>query len=178
MKRVAAVAGVLALTACSHSTRVEPGGTPPHEASRSDAGVAPTQPGATGPENPAVTPAVPPSKVKIFVRSTPPKAFVTWGKKKLGPTPLTIERPRDSGPVDLVIRASGYFPVHTRAYTVKNDTIGVKLVRLQDRMSVFGAKQEIPADTAPGDPALDPANALKPGGAPPPAPSPPPALSP
>ncbi len=75
-----------------------------------------------------------------------------WGKKKLGETPVTLERPRDSGPVDLVVRADGYFPVHTRAYTFRNDVVYVKLTKLDDRMTLFGAKKDLnepPPGTAP-----------------------------
>ena len=156
--------GCLALAACSHGTRVENGD--PHVGAshdvRTDAAVAPaaTPPGP-GPDPSAVTPAVPPSKIKIVIRTTP-RTSVSWGKKQLGVTPVTLERPRDSGPVDLVLRASGYFPVHTRAYTVKNESIGVKLTKLSDRMALFGAKQELPPDDAPADPALDPNKALAP----------------
>ena len=76
--------------------------------------------------------------------------WVYWGKKKLGMTPLNFDRPRDSGPVDLVLRAQGYLPVHTRAYTVKNELIGIKMVKLADRMTVYGAKQEIVDDAPDG----------------------------
>jgi hypothetical protein len=115
----------------------------------------PSAPTPTGAQPPAPSPAplaAPrprPKKVKIIVRSIPPKAFVFWGKKNLGPTPVTLERPTDSGPVDLVVRAEGYFPLHTRAYTVKNDPILVRLTRLADRMSIFGAKKELPPEPSP-----------------------------
>ena len=65
------------------------------------------------------------------------------GRKKLGDTPVTLERPRDSGPVDLVVRAEGYFPVHTRAYTFHNDVLYVKLTKLEDRLTLFGAKRDL-----------------------------------
>jgi len=155
----------LLLAACSHGSRVEPG--EPHAGNtrevRPDAAtpvIAPTPPGP-GPDPSAVTPAAPPSKIKIVIRSTP-RTAVSWGRKQLGVTPVTLERPRDSGPVDLVLRASGYFPLHTRAYTVKNDVIGVRLTKVTDRMTLFGAKQEIPPDDAPGDATLDPNKALAP----------------
>ena len=76
------------------------------------------------------------------MRSKPEKATVFWGKKKLGDTPVTLERPRDSGPVDLVVRGEGFFPVHTRAYTFRNDVVYVKLTKLEDRMTLFGAKRD------------------------------------
>lgn len=84
----------------------------------------------------------PPPKVKIGVRTSPPKADVFWGKKSLGKTPLLFDRPQNSGPVDLVVRLPGYFPVHTRAYTTKGDAISLRLTRLADRQSLFGAKKE------------------------------------
>ena len=120
-----------------------------------------------------------PPNIKIFVRVTPSpahggpdKAQVFWGKKKLGDTPVTLERPRDSGPVDLVVRADGFFPVHTRAYTVKNDVLYVKMTKLEERMKLFGAKQE--AEAVPGgspDGGVPPPPTA-PGGAPPATPPP------
>lgn len=98
---------------------------------------------------PAVPPKPPPVKIRVVVRSTPPKAIVFWGKKKLGETPVTLERPRDSGPVDLVVRLEGHFPVHTRAYSFRNDTVYVKLTKLEDRMSILGAKEPPPPPPAP-----------------------------
>ncbi len=107
-------------------------------------------------------------------RTSPAKVFVHWGKKSLGLTPLNFERPRDSGPIDLVLRLAGYFPVRTRAYTVKNDLVSVKMVKLENRMTIFGAKQELPPDGGtPPDPALDPNNLAKPpAGTPPGTPAP------
>jgi hypothetical protein len=93
----------------------------------------------------AAAPAVQkPAKVRLVIKSIPPKALVTWGKKKLGPTPVILERPRGSGPMDLIVKSVGYFSVHTRAYTFKNDVLYVKLTKLQDRMTIFGAKAELP----------------------------------
>ena len=101
----------------------------------------------------------PPQKVKIFISSQPNKAIVYWGKKDLGKTPLTIDRLRDSGPMDLILRKDGYFPLHVRAYSFRNDKVGVALTRLSDRMTLFGARKELPPDavsTAP-DPTKPPA---------------------
>jgi hypothetical protein len=93
----------------------------------------------------AAAPAVAkPAKVRVVVKSIPPKALVTWGKKKLGPTPVILERPRGSGPMDLIVKSVGFIPVHTRAYTFKNDVLYVKLTKLQDRMNIFGARAELP----------------------------------
>ena len=73
-----------------------------------------------------------------------------WGRKKLGDTPVTLERPRDSGPVDLVVRGDGFFPVHTRAYTFHNDVLYVKMTKLEDRMTLFGAKRDLNETPPPG----------------------------
>jgi hypothetical protein len=118
---------------------------------------------------PAGTPQPRPPRVKIFVHTVPAKipgkpkqkVKVMWGKKLLGETPLTFDRPRDSGPIDLVIRTDGYFPVHTRVYTMKNERVDVRLTKLDDRMTIFGAKAELPPPATPPD-----------GGAPPTAPPP------
>jgi hypothetical protein len=145
------LATVLAV-GCAHERTAPPSQTEQPTAAEalatgsSDGGEA-TAPPATAPVmangQPSTVPPKPrPVKIKIIVRSNPPKAFVFWGKKNLGPTPLTIERPRDSGPVDLVIRNDGYFPLHTRAYTVRNDAVYVKLTKLEERMSLFGAKRD------------------------------------
>jgi hypothetical protein len=176
MMRVVVFASLIfAMSACSHGTHVEPGeprepNARPTEAPLTDAGVAPGVAGQNPearPDPSAITPPSPPARVKIMVRTNPPKVFVHWGKKKLGLTPLNFERPRDSGPVDLVLRLQGYFPVRTRAYTVKNDLVAVKMVKLENRMTVFGAKQELPPDGGtPLDPALDPNNLMKPPTAP------------
>jgi len=92
----------------------------------------------------AAPPVAKPAKVRVIIKSIPPKALVTWGKKKLGPTPVILERPRGSGPMDLIVKNVGFIPVHTRAYTFKNDVLYVKLTKLQDRMTIFGARAELP----------------------------------
>lgn len=85
--------------------------------------------------------------VHITIQTVPPrKAFVKWGRKSLGvipvPRPLVVERPRDSGPLDLVIRAPGFLPVHTRAYTFSDSRVAVKLTPPEDKSKLFGYRQE------------------------------------
>src|SRR5262249_31697486 len=114
---------------------------------------------------PPAPPEPPPTTVKITVRSTP-RMPVSWGQKQFGWTPVQITRPRDSGPMDLVLRADGYFPIHTRAYTYKNsDVIVERPTKLLDRMKLLGAKQELPPPEAGEQPET-------PGGTPSGAPSP------
>src|SRR5262249_32983929 len=88
---------------------------------------APTENAPTAPV-PPVAPARP-VKVRIVIRSVPPRALVNWGKLKLGPTPVTLERPGDSGPIDLIVRSDGYFPLHTRAYTFRSEGMLVRLTK-------------------------------------------------
>lgn len=116
------------------------GGTAPVLVSPSDGGVAQVRP-----------PAPPrPAKIRLTIRSVPNKALVAWGKQKLGPTPVQLERPRDSGPVDIVVRSDGYLPLHTRLYTFRNENMTVRLTKNADRMSILGAKKEIPPENPDG----------------------------
>lgn len=66
-------------------------------------------------------------KLKLDVYPKSAKAIVTWGAKKLGPPPIELERPRGSGPIDLVIKADGYLDHHTRLFTDRNDRLSVTL---------------------------------------------------
>jgi hypothetical protein len=79
------------------------------------------------------------------------KALVTWGGKqvaKLAPGDMDTEltRPRDSGPVDLEIKAEGYMPYHTRLYSDRNDKVNVRLYRIEEAPGMFGYKR--PANPA------------------------------
>ena len=94
-------------------------------------------------------------KVKVVVQTVPPeKATVFWGKKPLGlirgkNKPLIFERPRDSGPMDVVVRAQGYLPVHTRAYTFSDFKLYVKLTSVEEKKNLFGYKEALPDAGAP-----------------------------
>ena len=55
------------------------------------------------------------------------KAHVFWGRKDLGLAPLEIRRPRGSGPLDLLVVAPGFLPLHTRVFTDHDDTLSVRL---------------------------------------------------
>lgn len=109
----------------------------------------------------AATDELPPAKpdtVRITIQTVPPrKAMVRWGNKSLGfipvPRPLVVERPRDSGPLDLVIRASGYLPVHTRAYTFSDSRVAVKLTTPAEKNKLFGYREEPVANPDAGVPA-------------------------
>jgi len=100
--------------------------------------------------------------VRIVFQTIPPeKAVVMWGPRPLGKiggkrTPLIIFRPRDSGPLDVVIRADGYLPVHTRAYTFTDSKLDVKLTLAGEKHTLFGYREELPDAGAPDGGATPP----------------------
>jgi hypothetical protein len=109
-------------------------------------------------------PAAKPDSVNIFIQTVPPrKAQVKWGGKLLGiipvPRALVVERPRDSGPLDLVIRAAGFLPVHTRAYTFTDSRVAVKLTPPSEKSKLFGYREE-PAPNPDGGAPPEPAPML------------------
>jgi hypothetical protein len=80
------------------------------------------------------------------------KAHVFWGRKDLGEAPLELQRPRDSGPVDLVVVASGCLPLHTRAFTDRDDKLFLRLFSAQEAPQMLGyapTDSERPARRAP-----------------------------
>lgn len=115
--------------------------------------------------------------VRISFQTVPPrKAIVKWGKKSLGvipvPRPLVVERPRDSGPMDVVIRASGYLPVHTRAYTFSDSRVAVKLTAPTEKKTLFGYREEAPQNPDGGVPPAPDQVLPQPAGPQPAAPAP------
>jgi hypothetical protein len=158
------------------------------------------QPAPTTPAPPATPPpatgdagAAPlPDVVKITIQTIPPvKAEVWWGRKKLGLVngvrrppikPLIVERPRDSGPIDLVIRSEGFLPVNTRAYTFNDYKLNVKLTLATEKHMLLGFRNLPDAGLDAGTPdAGAPATPPPPatyGPAPQPPPPPPPSPQP
>jgi len=109
--------------------------------------------GAPPPAEAAPTaPKVPSKNVRIVFTVLPStkKATVQWGKKKLGViaphAPLIVQRPRDSGPLDVVVRAEGCVPVQTRAYTFEDSKVAVKVTPNDQKNTLLGYREEIPAD--------------------------------
>ena len=102
-----------------------------------------------------------PTTVRItFATEPPPNALVTWGKTSLGRittrAELVVIRPRDSGPLDVVVRAAGFLPVQTRAHTFADTRVSVKLTRPTETATLLGYR--VPIDA--GAPiAVDPAAA-------------------
>ena len=98
---------------------------------------------ATPPAPSAAAPASDPTKATIIFQTMPPaNATVFWGRTKLGrikpQRPLVVVRPRDSGPLDVVIRAPGFLPVQTRAHTFGDTRLAVKLTRVEEKSTLFG----------------------------------------
>lgn len=109
------------------------------------AGSAPAAAGSVAPEPVRTT-------ARITFQTLPPvSASVTWGATKLGQIPpresLVITRPRDSGPLDVIVRAAGYLPVHTRAHTFGDSRILVKLTTPEQQSTLLGYR--VPIDAGP-----------------------------
>ncbi len=107
------------------------------------------------PAEKAAAPAPPSDKVRITFTVWPPslKAMVYWGRKRLGMIaphqPLVVERPRDSGPLDVLVRATGYLPVQTRAYTFADSKVSVKMTPPDQKKTLLGYREAPPDAGAP-----------------------------
>jgi hypothetical protein len=66
------------------------------------------------------------------------RARVFWGRKDLGFAPLEITRPRGSGPLDLLVTAPGCLPLHTRAFTDRDDKLTLRLYAERDARTLLG----------------------------------------
>jgi hypothetical protein len=75
--------------------------------------------------------------VRLLV-DPPKRAHVFWGQKDLGTAPIEIQRPRGSGPLDLLLRAPGYLTFHTRAFTDRDDKVTIHLVPESEAPRMFG----------------------------------------
>jgi len=87
-------------------------------------------------------------RIVFTVLPSSKKATVNWGKKKLGViaphAPLIVQRPRDSGPLDVVVRAEGCVPVQTRAYTFEDSKVAVKVTPNDQKNTLLGYREEMP----------------------------------
>jgi hypothetical protein len=114
----------------------------------------------------AITPTV---KITIITVPSQKGVQVLWGKKRLGVVaphqPLILQRPRDSGPLDLIIKCEGFVTVQTRAYTFADSKLAVKLTPLDQKNTILGYREEVPPTPDAGVP---PPSAAPPAGAAPP----------
>ena len=87
-------------------------------------------------------------RIVFTVLPSSKKATVQWGKKRLGvigpQAPLIVQRPRDSGPLDVVVRAEGCLPVQTRAYTFEDSKVSVKVTPNDQKNTLLGYREELP----------------------------------
>src|SRR5690349_11072783 len=99
---------------------------------------------------PPAAPKPPSNTVRIVFTVLPSskKATVMWGKKKLGliapHAPLIVQRPRDSGPLDVVVKSDGCVTVQTRAYTFEDSKVSVKLTPNDQKNTLLGYREEQP----------------------------------
>lgn len=104
-------------------------------------------------------------KVKVIVDARR-QAHVIWGRKDFGLAPLEIQRPRNSGPLDLVVVAPGYLPHHARAVTDRDDVIMLHLTAVADAPQLLGYRSSevprVPTKYLPPNPLQSPSpNPLK-----------------
>jgi len=77
------------------------------------------------------------------------KAHVFWGRKDLGVAPLEIQRPRGSGPLDLLIVADDAVPLHTRVFTDRDNSLAVRLYSESDASGLLGYPRSFSLPTSP-----------------------------
>lgn len=147
--------------AATPNTATEP--PPPAPTADLDAGA----PSATAPEMEPTTATI------VFATTPPSTATVVWGRKLLGKItpakPLVIVRPRDSGPLDVMVRAQGYLAVQTRAHTFSDNRVIVKLTPPENKSELFGYRAPLDAGVEPEQAAA--LDAVTPAPAPPPEPA-------
>jgi hypothetical protein len=134
---------------------------------------APPLPGAAAAPPPPGAAAAPSPNVKITIITVPSQkgVQVLWGKKRLGVVaphqPLILQRPRDSGPLDLLIKCDGFVTVQTRAYTFADTKLAVKLTPVDQKNTLLGYREEVPVTPDAGAPGAPPPSAPPPGALPP-----------
>ena len=82
--------------------------------------------------------------VELTIKTQPRmKAKVYHGKEYLGRTPMSLKWAKDTGPIDIVVRAGGYITVNSRLYTHRNDSVTVNMFKKDEAHLVFGYKKKI-----------------------------------
>ena len=69
------------------------------------------------------------------------RSKVFWGRKLLGVAPLQFQRPRRSGPVELVIQSGGFLDYHTRMFTDRDESLVVRMVLISEQNTLLGYRQ-------------------------------------
>jgi hypothetical protein len=172
---IAAVLGVAGLVAVWQSGALaDPQSPPPSAAPTKQPPIMPTaEPikpanagAAASTASAAPAPAAPvvSDQAHIYFTTVPAAyATVTWGKKVLGRIAprqaLVVVRPRDSGPLDVVVRAAGYMPVQVRAHTFSDTRVAVKLTTVEQKSTLLGYRLPIDAGPEAGEPVPPPSDA-------------------
>jgi hypothetical protein len=140
--RAALLLGVVATVACRRppaegAPPVAPATAPPASAARGPAAVSPSVADDLVGEAPESNPTSETVTIKL-VADPARKARVFWGRKDLGLAPLELQRPRGSGPLDLVVVTPGALTLHTRVYTDRDDKLALRLVAESDAPTLLG----------------------------------------
>jgi hypothetical protein len=118
-----------------------PAGPPAPASGESPTTVAPRTPELPledeAPERAAAAPGGPEITIKLLADAAK-KAHVFWGRKDLGVAPLEIRRPRGSGPLDLLVSAPGFLPLHTRVFTERDDVLALRLYDPESARGLLG----------------------------------------
>ena len=154
MSARAALVLALALVACRREAALAPAAPQPRPAPAAAPAPASARPAPTvAPPDDELVEEPPESNptsetVTIKLVADPQrKARVAWGRKDLGFAPLELQRPRGSGPLDLVVTAPGALPLHTRVYTDRDDKLALRLYGEGEAPSLLG--YHAPVETPP-----------------------------
>ena len=86
--------------------------------------------------------------IEITLKTSPRvRASVYHGKELLGTTPLRLVWPKDTGSLDIKLKASGYLTVNSRLYTHRNDRVTVNMFKVDQAHLLFGYKKKVKEET-------------------------------
>jgi hypothetical protein len=86
--------------------------------------------------------------VQLTLKTKPRvRAVVYHGKEELGSTPLQLTWTKDTGPIDIKLRAAGYLTVNSRLYTHRNDHVTVQMFKTDEAHLLFGYKKKVKSKT-------------------------------
>jgi hypothetical protein len=147
MKSRTLVMVLLCAVACTRAPEA-PHAPPPVAPAPSPPTVAPTAPDDLVTETPESNPNSETVTIKLVAEQAR-KARVFWGRKDLGFAPLELQRPRGSGPLDLVVVTPGALTLHTRVFTDRDDKLALRFYAAADAPTMLGYRAD-------DDPALKP----------------------
>ena len=90
--------------------------------------------------------------IEITLKTNPRvRASVYHGKELLGTTPLRLVWPKDTGALDIKLKAAGYLTVNSRIYTHRNDRVTVNMFKTDQAHLLFGYKKKVKESTSDED---------------------------